>query len=106
MTTTHLIITGCHDPLMWYRNLIGKTVPLVRDLPSDQSWLSREPSGLTNIVRHRDALPLPTGWQAAANDTHFQQRDMVLINGYWKQPALEQIGQPIGQHIVIRKEHP
>lgn len=46
---THIVITRCPDGLMWYAGKVGHIVPLVRDLPSDGSYLSREPSGLTNI---------------------------------------------------------
>ena len=102
--STKLIITRCTDHLMWYRHLTGRVVPIVRDLPAEHCWLSREPSGLTNIVRYHDASPLPQGWDAAANDTSFQRGDMVFINGQWMQPALERIGTPIGKNIVIRKE--
>lgn len=101
-----LIIVQCHDPLMWYRDLIGHVVPLVRDLPSEHSWLSREPSGLTNIVRYRDANPIPNGWKAAANSDQFQHNDLVLEHGHWLKPRIELIGTPVGTHIVIRKEAP
>ena len=48
-----LVIKKCSDPQMWYADLIGKTVPLLRE-DADGYW-SREPSGHTNIVRREDA---------------------------------------------------
>lgn len=55
MRATRLRIVQCRDHLMWYRDMIGQTVELVRDLPAEKCWLSREPSGHTNIVKYADA---------------------------------------------------
>lgn len=48
-----LRIKKCSDSQMWYANLIGEVVPFVRFI--DEEFLSREPSGHTNIVRRDDA---------------------------------------------------
>ena len=38
---------------MWYNNLVGQTVPLLREF--DDCYMSREPEGYANIVRKDDA---------------------------------------------------
>ena len=38
---------------MWYADLVGKEVPLLREIA--EGYLSREPSGHTNIVKREDA---------------------------------------------------
>ena len=38
---------------MWYSDLIGQLVPLIREI--DEGWLSREPAGYTNIIKRGDA---------------------------------------------------
>lgn len=48
-----LRITKCSDSLLWYADLVGQQVPLVREIP--EGYLSREPGGFTNIVRKEDA---------------------------------------------------
>jgi len=48
-----LKITGCIDPLMWYADKVGETVPFVRE--ADDCFISREPAGYVNIVRKTDA---------------------------------------------------
>lgn len=48
-----LLITGCSDPHMWYAHLVGQRVPLLRIEPD--CYISREPAGYTNIVKHCDA---------------------------------------------------
>lgn len=52
-TVKKLRITKCSDSRMWYANLVGATVPLLREIP--EGYLSREPDGYTNIVRREDA---------------------------------------------------
>lgn len=47
-----LKITGCSDSMMWYRNHIGKIVPLLQKGVNDH--LSREPAGYTNMVLAKD----------------------------------------------------
>jgi len=49
-----LQIIKCSNSIMWYRDHIGKFVPLLRDF--GEEYLSREPSGLTNIVKKGDAI--------------------------------------------------
>ena len=46
-------ITGCMDPLMWYVDKIGETVPFVYE--EDNCFMSREPDGYLNIVLKKDA---------------------------------------------------
>lgn len=48
-----LVIKKCSDPLLWYAGLIGQQVPLLR--VETEGYLSREPTGYTNIVRKEDA---------------------------------------------------
>lgn len=48
-----LRITGCSDPKFWYSSMIGKIVPLVREVSTE--YISREPDGYTNIVKKHDA---------------------------------------------------
>lgn len=43
-----LRITKCSDGMMWYRNHVGKTVPLLAIGTKEHT--SREPAGYTNIV--------------------------------------------------------
>lgn len=49
-----LLIKSCSDSSLWYRDLVGQTVPLLK-MPVFGEYLSREPSGFTNIVRECDA---------------------------------------------------
>lgn len=48
-----LQINQCSDPLVWYADLIGQRVQLLRE-DADGYW-SREPGGFTNIVKREDA---------------------------------------------------
>ncbi|WP_170941722.1 hypothetical protein [Cellvibrio mixtus] len=48
-----LFIHKCSDPQLWYADLVGHEVELLRE-DSDGYW-SREPAGYTNIVRREDA---------------------------------------------------
>lgn len=47
-----IYIEKCSDSQLWYRELVGKTVPYIRVI--DEGYLSREPAGYTNIVRRED----------------------------------------------------
>lgn len=49
-----LKILACSDPLMWYADMIGEVVPLLRI--EETEYLSREPAGYTNIVKKTDAI--------------------------------------------------
>lgn len=49
-----LKIIGCSDSLMWYRNLVGKTVDFLGE--DAQYYWSREPAGYKNIVMKKDGL--------------------------------------------------
>lgn len=48
-----LRITDCRDGMLWYADKVGHLVDFVRYC--DEGYLSREPSGHTNIVRAGDA---------------------------------------------------
>lgn len=45
-------IVKCSDSMMWYKDYVGKIVPLLRE--DDVEYLSREPTGYSNIVRKGD----------------------------------------------------
>lgn len=48
-----LKILKCSDKNYWYSNLVGQTVPLLREY--EDCYMSREPEGFANIVRKEDA---------------------------------------------------
>ena len=48
-----LKIIACSDSLLWYSDLVGQIVPLLREY--DDCYMSREPSGFANIVKKQDA---------------------------------------------------
>lgn len=48
-----ILITGCSDPLMWYKNEVGNFFALIKEY--DDCFLTREPAGFTNVVRKSDA---------------------------------------------------
>lgn len=48
-----LLIKKCSDSMLWYRDLVGQKVPMIKEV--DEGYLSREPAGYTNIVRREDA---------------------------------------------------
>ena len=48
-------ITNCSDHKLWYSSLVGKYVPFVRHLLSDNCFMSIERDGYKNIVRVQDA---------------------------------------------------
>lgn len=48
-----LKIIKCSDNLYWYNNLIGQTVPLLREY--EDCYMSREPDGFANIIKKEDA---------------------------------------------------
>lgn len=106
MNSTHILITGCKDHLMWYSRLVGCMYDLVRDLPEERCYLSREPAGYTNIVRHADAVLVPFGHFPAERGTLIQQHDLVLVRRRWSLPALDELGTPVEGHIVIRRSTP
>ncbi len=102
--STLLLITKCEDSLMWYSHLVGQVVPLFRDLPAEKCWMSFEPAGYKNIIKHTDATPVPTGYTAARRGTVLQQHDLIFLNGQWHAPTLDQLGTPAAGHLVIRKD--
>lgn len=48
-----LKIISCSDPLMWYRDKVGQTVPFLFKI--SEGYMSREDAGYTNIVLTDDA---------------------------------------------------
>jgi hypothetical protein len=52
-------ILQCEDQQLWYRGMIGKIVPLVRD--AGDCWMSREKDGYLNIVKKADAKLIKLG---------------------------------------------
>lgn len=50
-----LKIKNCSDSGMWYSGFVGKYVPFVRQLLSENCFMSREKEGYTNIVKVQDA---------------------------------------------------
>jgi len=48
-----IYIHSCSDPLMWYKTEVGSFYNLIKEY--DDCYLTREPSGFTNIVRKDDA---------------------------------------------------
>ena len=48
-----LKIINCSDPLMWYRDKVGQTVPFLFKI--SEGYMSREDAGFTNIVLEKDA---------------------------------------------------
>ncbi len=50
-----LKIIKCPDPLMWYADKVGETVPFIKEI-SDDEYLSIEPAGYSNIVKKDDAI--------------------------------------------------
>lgn len=106
MNSTHIFITGCNDNRMWYSRLVGCVCDFVRDLPEERCYLSREPAGYTNIVRHADAVLVPFGHLPAEPDTRIQLHDLVLVRRSWTKPALEELGTPVAGRFVIRRSTP
>jgi len=59
-----LKIESCSDRLMWYRDMVGETVPLVRAENFDaNSYITRDRDGYTNIVLKSDASLVPLSEQ-------------------------------------------
>ncbi|MAN51201.1 MULTISPECIES: hypothetical protein [unclassified Marinimicrobium] len=54
-----IYIEKCKDSQLWYWELVGETVPYIRDI--DEGYLSREPAGYTNIVRREDGRVIDVG---------------------------------------------
>jgi hypothetical protein len=100
-----LLITKCSNPLMWYRDLVGQVVPLVRDLHDERCWLSREPEGFANIIRKTDAVVLPFNYLPVPASEVIQHGDFVHIaDGVWVHASLDQIRKPAEQLIAVRRK--
>ena len=101
-----LIIVACTDPLMWYRDLVGTAVPLLRDMPRELCWLSRDADGLTNVVKHSDAVPMPSGFRQLQPTELLHHRDFVLgpgrVTHEWHVATPEQIGTAVGLRLAMR----
>lgn len=48
-----LRIVACADRSWWYRELVGKVVPLLQVIP--EGYLSRELAGYSNVVKRQEA---------------------------------------------------
>lgn len=48
-----LKIKKCSDSMLWYSDLIGESVPFLREF--EDCYMSREPNGYSNVVRKEDA---------------------------------------------------
>lgn len=48
-----ILVTGCSDSLMWYKTEVGSFFALIKEY--EDCYLTREPSGFTNIIRKQDA---------------------------------------------------
>ena len=54
-----LKIIKCSDSLLWYKDLVGQSVPFIREY--DDCYMSREPDGFANIVKKDDAEVINEG---------------------------------------------
>lgn len=52
----HVYIAGCSDPMMWYSNKIGTTVPIITEASNE--WVVRCPDGYSNIVLKQDGVEI------------------------------------------------
>lgn len=48
-----ILIKQCNDPLMWYANKVGQEVVYLKEY--GREYISREDSGLTNMILKEDA---------------------------------------------------
>jgi hypothetical protein len=100
-----LVILSCSDTLMWYRDLVGQTAPLIRYVPEQAAWLSRERCGYINIIKVCDAAPMPIGYRKLDPAEIIQHRDLLLdakAPEPWQCVPLVMLGAAAGQCIVIR----
>lgn len=60
MTTFYRVpmlrVDRCSDPQLWYARRVGELLPHANSLANE--YMSREPGGYTNVVRHADATPV------------------------------------------------
>jgi hypothetical protein len=49
-----ILIKQCKDPMLWYADLIGQTVPYFKIVHGPTEYMSREPDGYVNFVRFED----------------------------------------------------
>lgn len=103
MSNQQLVIVSCHDPLMWYASRVGSVVPLLRDLSNEDAFLTREPAGWANIVKHRDVRRLPLGYRVLEADERMQHGDLVVGDLMWQSAPLHQIGCTVDGRVVIRQ---
>lgn len=108
MTDRLLIIVACSDQTMWYSQLIGKTVPMVLNLPLEMCWLAKEPDGLVNVVKHTDAVLMPAGYKQVLETELLQHGDMVFSAGNntpWRTVKPEEMGMLAIDCLAIRKSN-
>lgn len=96
-----LLVMSCSDPLYWYRQSIGQVFPLLRD--AGREWLSREHSGLTNIIDKRDAVVVPAGYLPVDGSYLVQRGDLVLIDRRWAITTPDDWGKSASLNRVIRR---
>lgn len=98
-----LLILSCSDAMLWYVKHVGQMVPLLRDLPDEQCWLVREPSGFSNILRYRDGVVVPDGYVLAHAELLIEPNDLLLQGRQWLQASVDLWGQPAATRSVIRR---
>lgn len=103
MNSNCLLIIGCRDSLLWYSHLVGQLVPLMRDLGDE--WMSREPSGHTNIVKRQDAIRVPDGHRVVNKAELIERGDLIVLDGRLQTSCPEQWGQSAHGHMALRREH-
>lgn len=107
---SHILITHCNDHLMWYSDMVGQVVLLLREEPD--CFISREPAGFTNIVHKRDAARIPEGYRPCDAVTLLQKGDLVAHRpGFkggdpWRESAPDEWGKAKGRMTVIRPRGP
>jgi hypothetical protein len=85
--------------------MVGHAVPLLTDLTASEGvWLSREPSGYTNIVKQGDALPLPPGHLPVHRDMLIQRGDFVRRDHAWIGTTPDEWGTSVGTRLVVRPQ--
>lgn len=52
----HVYVAGCSDPMMWYSDKIGVTVPIITE--DSNEWVVRCPDGYSNIVLKQDGVEI------------------------------------------------
>lgn len=99
----NLLIVSCSNPLLWYAAHLGAMVPLLRDLPAEQCWLVREPSGYSNVLRYQDGVTVPEGYQPTDQHLLIEPNDLLLKDRKWLAADVDLWGRPTTNLLVIRR---